>query len=313
MRITSAKNRRGFIKDSLALGSGAFLYPTLMTSALNCSSLESGSEVEICAHLWVYASKFPPNWDCTPVLETVFSDLSQAGIQGLELMEANLRHDNAVSRLRELIDKYELPVSGSSYGVGFKMWDAAQHKEILKDLEIVIPRLKEVGGSTFGISVGSADHVKTEEELDAQAALLSKVRTLCTDNGIQANLHNHTYEVENEMHDLRGTLLRIPDFNLGPDLNWLIRGGVDPVSFIEEFGTQIVYLHIRDEYENGVWTEYVGQGDMDFPAMSNALKKVGFKGKAAIELAFPNEFSPEFSLREDWKKSKDYIKETFDW
>ncbi len=56
------------------------------------------------------------------------------------------------------------------------------------------------------------------------------------------NLHNHTYEVENELYDLKGTLARIPGIKLGPDLNWLVRAGVDPAGFIRRFGKQIVFM-----------------------------------------------------------------------
>lgn len=302
--------RRTFIKNS-SLGLGAlFLVPQLAIAS--CTS--PSQAIPINAHLWVYASKFPPNWDPTPVLDTIFSDLSYAGIQGLELMEGPLRHDDAVTRLNELIKKHQVPVSGSSYGVGFNMWDASQHKAILEDIQVVVPRLAQVGGKTFGISVGGKkDGLKTAKELDDQAAILTKVRAICNDNGIEANLHNHTYEVENDMHDLKNTLQRIPDFKLGPDINWLIRAGVDPVDFINTYGSQIVYLHLRDEYADGTWSEYVGQGDTNFTPIAEALKNANFSGQAAIELAFPNDFTPSNALKDDWKMSKEFIQKTFGW
>jgi sugar phosphate isomerase/epimerase len=305
-------SRRKFIKKSGLGFAGTLFVPNILMAFSNCK--DSLNNIPINAHLWVYASKFPPNWDCTPVLDTVFSDLSYAGIDGLELMEGQLRHDDAVERLNGLIEKYNLPVSGSSYGVGFGMWDAAQHQTILDDIHTVIPRLSKVGGTTFGISVGSKKAgLKTESELDAQAEILKKIRSICADNGIEANLHNHTYEVENDMHDLKGTLARLPDFKLGPDLNWLIRAGVNPVDFINTYGEQIVYLHIRDQYEDGTWSEYVGQGDTDFEPIAETLKAKGFNGQAAVELAFPNDFTPKNELKEDWKMSREFVKQTFQW
>lgn len=303
------KSRRNFLRQSSVLSASAFMTPSYMVSGDHLLK----KKVSINAHLWVYASNFPPNWDCTPVLDTVFSDLSHAGINGLELMEPNLRHDTSVATLNALIKKYNVKVSGSSYGVGFSMWDHDQHGVILKDINLIIPRLREVGGRTLGISVGGADHKKTEKELDAQAKILLKIRETCRANDIVANLHNHTYEVENDLHDLKGTLQRIPDFKLGPDVNWLIRAGVDPVNFINTYGKQIVYLHLRDQYDNGEWTEYVGQGTTDFKAIALALKKHDFEGDVAIELAFPNDFEPENPLKEDWKMSKEYIQKTFGW
>lgn len=300
-----------FIKTASLGAAGTLMAPNVLMSFYATNNL--AKDIPVNAHLWVYASKFPPKWDATPVLDTVFSDLSYAGIEGLEIMEGQLRHDDSVKRLDQLIKKYNLPVSGSSYGVGFNMWDNSQHRTILDDMAVVVPRLSQVGGKTFGISVGSKDELKTEKELDAQAELLKKIRSICDDNGIEANLHNHTYEVENDMHDLKGTLARIPDFKLGPDLNWLIRGGIDPVEFINTYGKQIVYLHIRDQYRDGTWSEYVGQGDTDFEPIAAALKAQNFNGKAAIELAFPNDFTPKNDLREDWKMSREFVRKTFGW
>ncbi len=303
-------SRKNFI-----LQSGALLAGTLLTQNLAAKALVVGfkSKTKVNAHLWVYASKYPPNWDSTPDLETVFSDLSYAGIDGVEIMEANLRHDDAVKRIKGLINKYNLPVSGSSYGVGFNMWDASQHKTIMDDVRKIIPRLQQLKGKTFGISVGGAKHLKTEIELDAQAELLKQILVICKDNGIVPNLHNHSYEVENGMHDLKGTLARMPDIKLGPDLNWLIRGGINPVDFINTYGKQIVYLHLRDQYANGTWTEYLGQGATDLTAIAKALKAQKFKGDVAIELAFPNNFNPVNPLKEDWKLSRQYVKKIFNW
>lgn len=309
MKQQKSISRRGFISKTTQASAAIFISPQISFRKQQPSS--SSLDIPIYAHLWVYASKFPPNWDCTPNLETVFSDLSYAGIQGLELMEANLRHQDAVSRIGELIKKYSLPVSGSSYGVGLKLFDKKQHADIMADIQIIIPRLNKLGGKTFGISVGHSDKPKSEAQFDAQAEILQKIEVICNDHGIIANLHNHTYEVENDLHDLKGTLVRLPDFKLGPDVNWLIRAGVNPVDFIHTYGNQIVYLHLRDQYDDGIWTEYLGQGATDFKSISEALKEVGFDGQAAIELAFPNDFNPKNALKEDWKMSREYVQNIF--
>jgi sugar phosphate isomerase/epimerase len=115
---------------------------------------------------------------------------------------------------------------------------------------------------------------------------------LCDAAGVQPNVHNHTWEVENGQHELRGMLERIPDLKLGPDLNWLVRGGVDPVAFIAEHGPRIVYLHVRDQHADGRWSEAVGEGSMDYGAIGAALRRAGFSGYAAIELAFEGGFTP---------------------
>ena len=294
-------SRRHFIKTSSAFTAGLMLHPD--------KNFFLQHTIPVYGHLWVYASRYPPDWDCTPVLNDVFSDLKYAGIEGVEIMEVLLRHDDAVERLNDLIHRYNLPVVGTSYYGD--MWDKDQQQKILDDVELVTLRLHAIGGTMIGLTVGDAKHLKTEDELDAQAELLKKIITVCEKNKVEPNLHNHTFEVTNGLHDLKGTLKRIPDIKLGPDLNWLVRAGVDPVWFIKTYGHQMVYMHIRDQLANGKWTEAVGEGVTDFPAIAKALKEINYHEKAAIELAFDE--PPKNPIREDWKKSREYVRKVFEW
>jgi sugar phosphate isomerase/epimerase len=260
-------------------------------------------------HLWVYASRYPPDWDCTPILDEVFSDLKFAGIDGVEVMEPVLNHEGAVQRLNALIKKYELPVSGTSYYGN--MWDKNRQPQILDDIKLVVERLQAVGGTMIGLTVGDAQRTKTEAELDTQAETLKKIMTICKQNNVHPNLHNHTFEVTNGMHDLKGTLKRIPDISLGPDLNWLVRGGVDPATFIKTYGSQIVYMHIRDQAADGKWTDAVGEGVTNFSDIARALHDINYKGKAAIELALDG--PPVRPVRDSWKLSREYVSKVFGW
>ena len=124
------------------------------------------------------------------------------------------------------------------------------------------------------------------------------------------NLHNHTYEVENNLHDLKGTLKRIPDVKLGPDLDWLVQAGVDPVQFIRQYGDRLVFLHLRDQRKDKTWVESLGEGDMDYKAVTKALQEVNFSGDAVIELAHPNNFKPTRPLRESLKMSREFVRQT---
>ena len=224
-------------------------------------------------------------------------------------MESILKHDGAVNRVKNLVNKYDLPVTGTSYYGD--MWDKNQQQHILEDIELVIQRLHLTGGQMIGLTVGDAKHLKTEYELDTQADTLEKVIAICAKNEVVPNLHNHTFEVANRLHDLKGTLQRIPGIKLGPDLNWLVRAGVDPVWFIKTYGHQMVYMHIRDQKADGKWTEAVGEGVIDFPAIAKALKKINYRGRAAVELAFDT--PPLRPVREDWKLSREYVRKVFGW
>jgi len=125
-----------------------------------------------------------------------------------------------------------------------------------------------------------------------------------------AHTRGYTYEVENNEHDLKGTLKRIPDITIGPDLNWLVRAKVDPVDFINRYGAKIVFLHVRDQKADGTWSEAVGEGSMDYPAIGRALQNGHFSGIAVIELAHERGFTLTRPLRESLRMSREYMRRT---
>jgi len=302
-------SRRTFLKSAgvataSAAGAGMLSRP-LWAGPRNPAP--SPSKVIVGAHLWVYAAD-QPKYDPTPVLDRVFADMSYAGLDGVELMHQALRHADAVERVGELARKHSLPVIGTSYGAN--MWDREEHPAILEDAEQVVARLAKLGGRTLGASVGQAPQPKTAQQLDAQAELLRKIIALCKSRGVVLNLHNHIYEVENNEHDLKGTLARILDAKLGPDLNWLVRASVDPAAFIERYGDRIVFLHLRDQKADGTWSEAMGEGDMDYVAIGKALHKINFSGDAMIELAHEKGFKLSRPLRESLKMSREFVRKT---
>jgi sugar phosphate isomerase/epimerase len=265
----------------------------------------AGTTVKVGAHPWVYAAPLP-GYDITPVLDQIFSDLSRAGVDGVELMHTALRHSDAVPRIRELSKKYKLPVIGTSYEA--PMYDRSKHAETFADATAVIERVAELGGKTLGTSVGEAGRKKTPAELDGQADMVRRLTKVCADHGVVLNLHNHMYEVKDGEYDLKGTLARIPDAKLGPDIDWLVGAGVDPVDFIHRYASRIVYAHLRDRKSNGEWVEAMGEGNIDYAAVGRAFHEINFSGTLAIELAFPKGLKPSRPIRESIRISREYVR-----
>ena len=299
-------SRRDFLKAATAGAAGALGGGLLAAPPFGLAP-KASTKVAVGGHVWVYAAN-QPGYDPTPVLDEIFADMSYAGLDGVELMHEVLRHPDAVERIGGLMHKHSLPVLGTSYGAS--MWNREEHAAILEDAERVVTRLAKLGGRTFGTSVGQTPRPKTPDQLDAQAELLRKIMALCKSHGVVLNLHNHTYEVENNQHDLKGTLERIPDAKLGPDLNWLVRAGVDPVDFIKRYGDRIIFLHLRDQKADGRWSEAMGEGDMDYVAIGKALHEIKFAGDAAIELAHEKGFKLTRPLRDSLKMSREFVRRT---
>lgn len=303
----ASRDRRVTRRAMLQSAAASLAAGSLCRSPVLAAETESPKRVVVGAHPWVYAAT-QPNYDIYPILDRIFADMSFAGIEGIELMHSALFPDGAVERIAALSKQHCLPVIGMSFHGD--MWNRDRHAEILKEAELAIPRLERLGGYTLGTSVGATGKLKTPEQLDAQAELLRKVIALAKRHGVTLSLHNHTYEVEHNLHDLKGTLARIPDAKLGPDLNWLVRGGVDPVAFIRQYGSRIVFLHLRDQKADGKWSEAMGEGAMDYVAIGKALHEIGFCGPAVIELAHESQFKLTRPLRESLKMSRQFVRTT---
>src|ERR1035437_5005344 len=247
-------NRRRFIQNtSLSLLALSLTKPGFSNLK---DKKSSGKKIPVGAHVWVYAASMP-GYDVSPILSQIFSDMAYAGFDGVETIEHPLRSSVYTKQIKELIDQHKIKLTGSSYGAD--IWNKDKQNEIFEDVDMIFTNMASVGGRTFGVSVGEpAGRKKTDAEFDNQADLLKRLIALGHKKGIVLNLHNHTNEVENNMYELRGTLKRIPDVKLGPDLNWLLRAGINPVDFLREFQKQIVFMHLRDQLSNGKWPESMG-------------------------------------------------------
>ncbi len=281
----------------------------LRAAALGLAASARGAEtphkVRVGAHIWMYSAK-QPGYDPTPVLPQAFEELSKAEIDGVELMSQALMHDDAVPRIRELSKRYNLPIIGASWEA--PMWDRGQRTFLTFIASVMLPRLQAIGGQRLGISVGDAHHKKSDWELDNQADFLRDLIHMCADHGIAPNLHNHVYEVQDNEYDLRGTLKRIPDVKLGPDVGWLFRAGINPPDFIREHRDRIVYMHLRDETAAHKWPDLIGEGVIDFAAIGKTLHEIGFSGDLAIELAHESDFKPVRSFGESVRLSREYVR-----
>ena len=255
---------------------------------------------------------FSPEWDMRPAYQ--FAKEKQVLTLGPALSSLFLRPFGVMGLLDSSVSQEQF--------LEAVVWDGDVPVGTVRDFE-------EVSGAEAlqGDAEGAYRSVKLEDDAKAQETLLYHymfglepdhrkldamvdIAELCEENDIVLNLHNHTYEVEDNEHDLNGTLERLPDVKLGPDLNWLLRGGVDPVDFIKRRGKQIVFLHLRDQTADGKWSEAMGEGDMDYAAIGQALTEAGFSGEAVIELAHEGGLELTRPLGESLKMSREYVRET---
>ena len=130
----------------------------------------------------------------------------------------------------------------------------------------------------------------------AYAKRLEEAGRKVRDAGLRFGWHNHHWEFmplpggEIAM-DL--ILEHAPSIDWEADIAWIVRGGGDPIEWINRHGARITAAHVKDIAPEGEcvdedgWAD-VGHGTMDWPAIMAALRKAGV-GLFVMEHDKPND------------------------
>lgn len=115
----------------------------------------------------------------------------------------------------------------------------------------------------------------------------------------QENVVDFCSQSVDYLRRMRGFLKE--DFNMVLDLKQAKLSGLNAFSLLDEFGENIVHLHLSDQ--NGEQSCLPpGEGDFDFGKMFNILQKGNYVGSAVIEL-----YSQNYKRDEQIRNSMDFL------
>jgi inosose dehydratase len=125
----------------------------------------------------------------------------------------------------------------------------------------------------------------------------------------QLILHHHWPEMAEGAREWRH-LLRNTELPLCMDIDWVRRGGEDPLALLAEAGGRVRSLHLRNSRQ-GVWSEDLSDGDVDYRKVADYLKKHSYSGYLVVELAYQRETPITESVEEDLRRSREYVRDVF--
>lgn len=109
---------------------------------------------------------------------------------------------------------------------------------------------------------------------------LAAIGARAKDAGFDFAWHNHDFEFVpvGSVVPQRLILEAAPEVGWEMDVAWVIRGGSDPLHWIEEFGPRILAVHVKDIAPQGEATDEdgwsdVGHGTVDWAGLVTALRK----------------------------------------
>ncbi len=112
----------------------------------------------------------------------------------------------------------------------------------------------------------------------------ASLEILSPDFDVKIAIHNHGpgARYDKAADTLRAVQDRIPYIGACVDTGHVIRSGEKPHEVIEQLGSRVLSLHLKDWIHGGE-EQILGKGDIDLVAVAKALKNVGFAGPVMFE------------------------------
>jgi sugar phosphate isomerase/epimerase len=201
--------------------------------------------------------------------ENVLGTVAQAGYRQVEGF-GGLYQDEAA--LRAMLDRRGLSMPTAHFGLDL--------------LESDFPRAAEIA-RTLGVRTIICPHIAAdlrpsdEAGWRAFARRLAAVAEKCRAAGLEFAWHNHDFEFHQTADGvvpMRVILDAAPEIGWEIDVAWVVRGGADPLAWIDEYGTRIIAAHVKDIAPEGDaadedgWAD-VGHGVLDWKAIFAALRQ----------------------------------------
>lgn len=211
------------------------------------------------------ARNFTP-WD------KVLENLSGLGYKQVEGFGGN--YEDAAA-FKDLLDKNGLAMPSGHF---FPL------EQFTDDLGRVIETAKTLGMERlFCPALPPEQRVTNADAWVSVGQNLETIGKKLRDAGLRFGWHNHDFEFiacTDGRLPMDILLESAPSIEWEADIAWIVRGGQDPLTWINRYADRITTAHVKDIAPEGECTDEdgwadVGHGVMDWPGLTAALRKAG--------------------------------------
>ena len=155
---------------------------------------------------------------------------------------------------------------------------------------------------------------KSDIELTLQAARLGSLSHNLRPLGIQLCYHPEEAEMGHAACEFHHMMLATDPAEvalcLDPDTIWRAAGqsSVAVMDSLTLYGNRVAALHLR-QMQNGIWSEVLGPGDLDYPAILMALAGIHVKPALIVELVIEDRTRVTLAPQAAHRQSLDYVRQ----
>lgn len=243
-------------------------------------------------------------------VDEVLSDIAAARYDGVEGFASLIATPEQAEWLHRSCDRYRLPLISLYHGGAYHARDEAERT--VEETVGLARRASGIGCPVLNVNPNPIGRPKTDEELRIQGDSLNRLGAVLKDLGMTLHIHHHAPEIQDGAREFRANCANTDPalVRLCLDLHWVLRGGGDPIGLLREYGARAGSLHIRNSV-HGVWSETLGDGDIDYHQVRDTLDAVGFHGWVIVELAYEPQTVLTRPLAENARISRDYVRTVF--
>jgi inosose dehydratase len=245
-------------------------------------------------------------------------DIAGLGFRGIQLRANALQEFGSASQLRDVLEQHHLTMVALSSG-SLRIDPAAEAEDLAKHVANA-KFVHDAGGLYLQVTdQRPKDRAVTAADYKRLGRLLTELGKRTADLGVTLGYHNHWGTLSEHPEDL-DQILEAADpryVKLELDVAHYFVGHGDSAKAIEKHHDRLLFLHIKDaEWLTGKTGDpgkhpyrfvELGRGQVDLPAVFDALRKVNFRGWAVIEL--DSEPDPSRTPKESAAISRKYLEE----
>lgn len=245
--------------------------------------------------------------------------IAAVAASGVDGFEPSADAPRKIQELAPLLRKHQLAMR--SLYVNSVLHDDATAKESMDRVLAIAERAQQQLGTRIivtnpsPIRWGGAE-AKTDDQLRRQAKRLNQLGKTLASRGLTLAYHNHDVELRHAAREFHHMMLATDpeQVTLCLDAHWIYRGAGDSsvalFDIVKAYGPRITELHLRQSRE-GVWTEALGDGDIDYRALADYLLGIGVRPHLVLEQAVEKGTPNTMEAVEAHQRSRQYAVKIF--
>lgn len=246
-------------------------------------------------------------------LDAGLDEVKRSGMDGLEAM---LGSPAAAEQIIPLLNRHGLAMR--SFYTGATLHDPAAVDANIEKVVATAAKAKELIDVRICVvnPTPLRGEEKTDVQLETQAQGMTRLGRVLAEHGITLAYHFHAPAWKSDGREFHHVMNETDPQAVGLclDTHWVYRGSGNNeqqvYDVVQRYGKRVAELHLRQS-KDGVWTEYLTDGDIDHVKVASRLEAQGVKPLLVLEQAVEKGTPDTMDAVESHRRSREYVEKVF--